>query len=80
VVLDGRGVSSVEVEVGVIPLTVSGKAVPTGGKLEELAALFPDCGKLQRGEGGDVISCAGGTTLLKRGAGAEQASIQVLHR
>jgi hypothetical protein len=83
VVLKGGIVVSIEVTLtgSPVPVTLSGQALSQSSTLDELSRVFPECGPLQRGEGGDLVRCAGGTTLLKQGSTEPRpVSIQVMAR
>lgn len=48
-------------------IVVAGRALPETVSLDELSRAIPDCGPAEDREGGKVISCGGGTTLVKSG-------------
>ena len=69
VVLDGDKVASIEVRLGDLSggIAVAGRVIPAGAGLEQLTKLLPGCGPAEAREGGTVVACGGGTTLIKVG-------------
>ena len=69
IVLDGDRVASIEVKLGDLPggVSVAGRAIAAGASLEQLTKLLPDCRPAEAREGGTVVVCGGGTTLIKVG-------------
>ena len=44
----------------------------------EIVQALADCGEVEEREGGGVVTCAGGTTLVKRAATDSSIEIQVV--
>ena len=83
VVLDGEKVASIEIKLGDLPggVAVAGRMIPAGAALEQITNTLPDCGRAEAREGGTVVTCAGGTTLVKLGAdGAGGVELQIVAR
>jgi hypothetical protein len=70
VVLDGDQVASIEVKLRDLHagLSVGGRLIPAGSAIEDVTKALPNCGPAEDREGGTVVVCGGGTTLVKAGA------------
>jgi hypothetical protein len=81
VVVKRSVVWSIEVELSKLPsgLSVGKTVIPSGvAHIEDIAALVEGCGKVDHRDGGNVITCTGGTTLIKAGGPVGIVSVQVL--
>ncbi len=78
VVFDQNRVSSIAVALIKAPsgIAVGDHIIPPSASIEEAARAIPRCGSVDRREGGSVISCDGGRTLIKESDG--QVEIQVV--
>lgn len=59
-------------------IAIAGQILPVSATLEQVAKALPKCGDVEVREGGTVVTCAGGTTLVKCGAEDSSVEIQVV--
>jgi len=59
-------------------ITIAGQLVGPGATFDQIAKLLPNCGDVEVREGGTVVACGGGTTLVKCGAEDSSVEIQVV--
>jgi hypothetical protein len=59
-------------------IDVNGEIFSATASLEQVAKALPKCGPVEVREGGRVVTCSGGTTLVKSGADDPAVEIQVV--
>ncbi len=80
IVFDGDRVVSVALKLKDSPsgISIAGHVLPPSAPLEQVIKSLPNCGDVEAREGGSVVTCAGGTTLVKCGAEDSSVEIQVV--
>ena len=56
-------------------IAIAGQILPASASLERVTKALPNCGSVEMREGGSVVSCGGGTTLVK--CGAEDSAVEI---
>lgn len=59
-------------------ISIDNRTFASTATLQQIASALPDCGEVEEREGGAVVTCSGGTTLVKSGGESRSIEIQVI--